>query len=157
MRSAGASSSRTLRRIDIPEFAGKYSEWKAFYHIFVSLVHENPKMTKLEKMARLKAPLKGQAEALIKNIGVEASKYPIAWTKLIARYENPRLIMASHLNRILNMEQLKEKSAAGLLAIVKTTTEALEVLKSLGALTEHWNIIVAYIMRRIIDADTKEA
>ncbi|XP_015119500.1 uncharacterized protein LOC107042816 [Diachasma alloeum] len=154
--SSGTSSSSTLRRIDIPEFSGKYTEWKAFYDIFLSLVHENPKMAEVEKMLRLKGALKGQAEALIKNIGVEAANYSIAWRKFIARYENSRLIMASHLNRILNMEQLKEKSTAGLLAIVNNTTEALEALKSLGAPTEHWDIIVTHIMRRIIDADTRK-
>ncbi|XP_015125935.1 uncharacterized protein LOC107047654, partial [Diachasma alloeum] len=144
-----------LEKIKLPDFDGKYGNWKSFHDIYASLVHNQP-FSDIDKMVRLKNALNGKASELISNIGPEAANYQFVWAKLVARYENPRLIMAAHLNKILNLRELKEKSATGLLFIIDTVSEALEALKNLGAPVEHWDIIVAHIVRKVIDTKTRE-
>lgn len=36
-----SSSSIKLPRLDIPKFSGDYDQWKTFYNLFMSVVHED--------------------------------------------------------------------------------------------------------------------
>lgn len=154
------NSTNSLKRIDITEdqaFSGKYSEWKPFADLFQSLIGEKKFISPIEKLVRLKSALRGPAAALISNLATTSENYEVAWKTLTERYENRRLIIAAHLNRILNIEHLNKKSAQGLTNIVDTTTKALDALKALGAPTEHWDIIITHLIRCAIDTDTREA
>uniref|UniRef100_A0A182NAH5 Integrase catalytic domain-containing protein n=2 Tax=Anopheles dirus TaxID=7168 RepID=A0A182NAH5_9DIPT len=50
-----------LPRLTLPEFSGKYDEWLPFHDMFVMTVHENERLSLVEKMLYLKGALKREA------------------------------------------------------------------------------------------------
>ncbi|XP_046625026.1 uncharacterized protein LOC124307432 [Neodiprion virginianus] len=87
---AGGSSKR-LPRIELPTFAGSYSEWEPFYDLFSSMVRENSQLLEVEKLHYLKTSVTDEPLQLIKNISLTAENFPRAWETLVSRYENKRL------------------------------------------------------------------
>ncbi|XP_015126349.1 uncharacterized protein LOC107047934 [Diachasma alloeum] len=108
-------------------------------------------------MIKLQNALKGGPYEMISNLQVSAVNFEIAWNKLKAHYDNPRLIIYTHIDRILDLKRINEKSSKGLSTLVNTVTQSLDALKPLGAPIEHWDIIVSRVIRRIIYLDTKKA
>jgi Protein of unknown function (DUF1759). len=73
----------------------------------------------------------GEAEHLVSNLPMTASIYTIAWKLLVERYENKRLIAASHIRQALGLKQLHKESAnefAELVNTVSNNVNALQVL-----------------------------
>ncbi|XP_046480981.1 uncharacterized protein [Neodiprion pinetum] len=100
------TSQGSLPRIPLPTFSDKYSEWKSFSDLFLSLVGNREDISKVEKLVRLKTALKDEAASLLSNVSVAEDNYAPAWRTLIERYENRRLLASSHLNRLLGLTSL---------------------------------------------------
>jgi len=54
-----------------------------------------------------------------------ASNYTIAWTLLVERYENKRLIAASHIRQLLGLKQLHKESASEFAELVNTISKSM--------------------------------
>ncbi|XP_068989249.1 uncharacterized protein [Neodiprion pinetum] len=81
---AGGSSKR-LPRIELPTFAGSYSESKPFHDLFSSMVRENSQLSEVEKLHYLKSSVTDEPLQLIKNISLTAENFPRAWETLVSR------------------------------------------------------------------------
>ena len=77
----------------------------------ISLLYENESLPAIQKFHYLKSSLSGEAERLISNLPMTASNYTSAWKLLVERYENKRLIAASHIRQLLGSKQLHKESA----------------------------------------------
>ncbi|XP_063993929.1 uncharacterized protein LOC135171374 [Diachasmimorpha longicaudata] len=152
----GSTDFNSLTRITIPTFDGKYHDWRAFDDLFTNLVINPPRISNAEKLTRLKAALRGEAASLISNIAISNDNFATAWEALRNRYENKRVLVASHLNRILALTPVKVKTAKAIQTVIYTTKEAMHAPKTLGAPTEHWDIIISHLIRRLLDPDTRE-
>jgi hypothetical protein len=64
--------------------------------------------------------LSGEAERLVSNLTMTANNYTIAWKLLVERYENKRLIAASHFRQLLGINQLHKESAGEFAELVNT-------------------------------------
>lgn len=153
---ASGSAHSSLPRIPLPEFTGEYADWKTFSDLFYNLIGKRQDLSAVEKLVRLKGALKGEAASLLSNVAVAEENYEPAWRSLTERYDNRRLLVASHLNRLLKLAPVANKSAKGLLTLVSTTKEVLDALKALGLPVEHWDCVVVHILSRLIDSTTKE-
>ncbi|XP_063975803.1 uncharacterized protein LOC135161809 [Diachasmimorpha longicaudata] len=152
----GSTEFNSLTRITIPTFDGKYHDWRAFDDLFTNLVINPPRISNAEKLTRLKAALRGEAASLISNIVISNDNFATAWEALRNRCENKRVLVASHLNRILALTPVKVKTAKAIQTVIYTTKEAMHALKTLGAPTEHWDTIISHLIRRLLDPDTRE-
>ncbi|XP_063989936.1 uncharacterized protein LOC135169130 [Diachasmimorpha longicaudata] len=146
-----------LTKLDIKVFDGKFEEWKTFEDVFTSIVKSRAKVGAVQKMSRLQNALKGEPYNMISNLQVSAENFEIAWKKLKSHYDNPRLIISAHIDHILDLKPINEKSAKGLSNLVHQVNQALDALQTLGAPVEHWDMIVSRVIRRVIDLDTKKA
>uniref|UniRef100_A0A6V7L3P5 Uncharacterized protein n=1 Tax=Bracon brevicornis TaxID=1563983 RepID=A0A6V7L3P5_9HYME len=140
------------------EFSGRYADWKEISDIFQSLVGSKTDIAPVIKMARRKEKANEPAASLLATLNVTGENYERAWAKLEARYENPRLIAASHFNKLLNMDILTSKSGKGLMAITQAVTETVDSLRSLDASdSQIWEMFAAHILRRSMDQESRGA
>ena len=88
--SSGSSLTTKLPRLEIKPFDGNILEWTTFKDCFVSAIHNNSSLSKVEKFNYLRTYLKGEAERLTSAFSLSDANYDIAWKQLQDRYEHPR-------------------------------------------------------------------
>lgn len=114
-------------------------------------------MSNVEKMHYLKTCVTDEAARLVSNLTVSGDNFTIAWTILVARYENKRFLITSQLDKIFNFKLLKTKSAKGLRTLLTTISEAIAALRALGCEVQRWDPLLLYQLVRLLDLDTCEA
>ena len=110
--SSNLHNSLKLPAIKLPTFSGHYDRWISFSDMFKVMIHENDSLPEIQKFHYLKSSLSGEAERLVSNLPMTANNYTIAWKLLVERYENKRLIAASHIRQLLGLKQLYKESAS---------------------------------------------
>jgi len=78
---------KSLPKINLPTFHGRYQDWAPFCDLFQSLIGSNDDLTPVEKLHHLKTSVCGQAAKLISSLATTDENYERAWSKLKARYE----------------------------------------------------------------------
>lgn len=76
-----------LPTINILKFSGDYGSWIAFRDTYISLIHENPNISNIQKFRYLRASLEGSAAQIICALEFSASNYCLAWNALCEPYE----------------------------------------------------------------------
>lgn len=152
----GASHHRpSLPGISIPKFSGKFSEWRHFRDLFVSLVGENQSVSAVEKMHYLCASLEGDAASLIANLKISADSFASAWDTLTTRYENKGLLKTAHLSKLRSLSRMEQRTANGLNNILTTVSECVNALKALGCSADHWDDLLVYDIVQLLDVKTQ--
>ncbi|CAK1604027.1 unnamed protein product [Parnassius mnemosyne] len=106
-----------LPPIAISQFSGNYNQWMSFRALFLSLIHCDDRLSKIE------------AEQLLKNYSLTVANYDDAWIKLNERYENKLVILNNILSRFLTPKKLTTESAKGVKDSLDTTSQCLTSLK----------------------------
>lgn len=96
---SNGSFSRALPKITFPRFSGTYIEWPSFRDLFHSLVGSSTSLSAVEKLHYLKTHLADEAARLLSNFSVTGENFERAWSVLVARYDNKRLLATAHLDR----------------------------------------------------------
>jgi hypothetical protein len=65
-----------------------------------------------------------------------ANSYTVAWKLLVERYENKRLIAASHIRQLLELKQLYKESASEFADLVNTISNNVSALRALNIQAE---------------------
>jgi len=99
-----------LPKIQLPKFDGDILRWITFRDTYISLVHDNVTLTNIEKFHYLVSSVRGSASAVVRSIALSDSNYILAWNALNERFDNPRLIMNSHMDRLFNFSPLRSSS-----------------------------------------------
>ena len=79
---------KTTPKIVIPDFNGNYHQWLTFKDLYLESVHNNPLLSKAQKMQHLKTKLKGEAEKIVQHLGISAENYTSCWELITHRYDN---------------------------------------------------------------------
>lgn len=157
---SSASSSKLsqikLPKITIPMFSGEYTEWMSFRDLFVSLIHQNKDIDKVQKLHYLKGHLKGEAEQLLRHIPITNDSYDQCWTLLESRYNNKQYLINRILNRFFAQKNVVAESASAIKELLDVTSETLNALISLGIDTSSWDVIIIYIVSQRLDPDTRK-
>jgi len=96
----------------------------------------------------------GGAADCIKNIETTSDNYEIAWTNLITRYNNKKLLVQTHIKAICDLPTIKNKSSTSLLQFTNVLQNHLSVLKALGQRPDEWGPLLLHIISTKLDADT---
>jgi hypothetical protein len=142
--------------INLPKFNGHYTEWTAFYDSFKSIIHENRNITAIEKFHYLRGCLLDDARRTIDALPVAARSYETAWTLLVDRYQNKRLITEQHMHELFNLQAVSNKSANSLRSLLDGVNTHLAALRSLAISTESWDPVLIYLVSSKIDFATKK-
>ncbi|KMQ82670.1 hypothetical protein RF55_22190 [Lasius niger] len=130
---AGASQPRrTLPRIQLPTFSGKYEEWPAFRDLFRSLITTDASVSGVERLHYLRTSVKGEAEQLIRNLPTTGDNFDRAWSMLADHYENKRLLVRSCFSAFTSTPRMKNESAADLKRIFHGMLSTVGTLESIG-------------------------
>lgn len=147
-----------LSRIDIklptlklPVFAGEYEEWMLFKDTFLSLIHENSKLTDVQKFQYLRSVLKDEALQVVSGLNTSASNYQIAWELLKQNYENKKLIINTHVAKLLEFPSVTKDKHVALRQFAMHIRTHMKALQVLGEPVDNWNTIIIYLARHKLD------
>lgn len=143
-----------LPRLDIPEFHGKYEEWQTFYDLFVALVHDNPSLSKVQKLRYLKSKVLGEAGNILKNLATTNDNYEDAWKQLVRRYNNKRYNSNLILKRLFSQKNITNASAYAIKQLLDVTSSCLQSLENLGIKTDSWDTIIIYLVVTKLDSES---
>lgn len=142
--------------INLPEFGGAYKEWLPFYDAFNNLIHENKSLDECQKFHYLKSCLKGEAYRAIDSLTISNANYLSAWTILQKRYKNTRLIVQSHVQAILNCNEMNKCNAENLRKLIDDVITNLEALRVLQIPVDSWDAILVTLIMSKLDYNTRK-
>lgn len=143
-----------LPKISVPKFDGDYSKWKHFSELFQEMIGTKA-ISGTQKMIYLKQNMLGDAAKLVQHMQLTELNYEIAWRTLENRYNNPRLIVSSLIERILNIENQKVESAEVVKRMHDTIAENVNALERNGIIVDNFSsIVIHHIMLKKLDHKT---
>ncbi|KAK2577930.1 hypothetical protein KPH14_000955 [Odynerus spinipes] len=144
-QSVTSTTSMQLPRISLPTFSGSYMEWESFRDFFLSVVHQNPTLTDVQRLYYLRICLKGEALARIADVPLTDKEYAGTWASLRDRYENKRVLINNHVEYLASLPAIKRDSATNLRSLCDNTTRVLRSLETLGRKEHLGNDICVYL------------
>lgn len=99
---ASAPKQIQIAKIDLPMFSEDQLQWEGFRDLFGLLVGEVLDLASVQKLQYLKSSLTGEAVSAIANIELNDKGYEVAWAELVLRYDNQRILFASHMRALIN-------------------------------------------------------
>ncbi|KAI4473002.1 hypothetical protein M0804_015528 [Polistes exclamans] len=145
-----------LPNISLLKFSGAFSEWRPFEELFSSMVKDNPDLSQVEKMHYLRTSLEGEAAKVVANLKLSADSFAIAWNRLSARFDNKRLLILAHLDRLMALPRIKERSSGSLNKIINLVTSSLSALETLGCPVDQWDHILVNQVGLALDDRIRE-
>jgi len=94
--------------------------------------------------------VKDEALQVISSLNTTIENYEIAWDLLKSYYENKKLIINSHLTRLLEVPQITKDKPKTLKQFIHIRTH-LRALEILGQPVNQWDFIVIYLARNRLD------
>ena len=130
-------SFQSLRKIDLPKFSGKFSDWENFRDVFRSIIHCREDLSPIMKLHYLRIHLTGEAFEKIKSHSITNDNYGRVWASLVDYYENQRRIVGSHIAEIFSVKSMKSDTSS---EIERIAREIFNPIASLTLLIEllHW-------------------
>ncbi len=141
-----------LPKLTLPVFEGDLRQWPTFFDLFQNLIHNKAGLSDIEKFQYLLSFIKGEPLNLIKAIPITEANYKIAYTTLVSRYQNKRLLATTYLTEILNFP--KVSNGFNLRNIFDSFMENLDALSLLGFPVVHWDFILLNLLLKKLDVDT---
>ncbi|XP_073960534.1 uncharacterized protein [Choristoneura fumiferana] len=99
--------------------------------------------------------LTDSAALIIRSLDFSADNYEVAWSLLCDRYNNNRLLINNHIQAIFNIEPVIKESARALRNIIDIVNKNLRALATLKLPTDHWDVLVIYMVSNKLDPLTR--
>ncbi|XP_050305592.1 uncharacterized protein LOC126742831 [Anthonomus grandis grandis] len=148
--SSSNQSHVTLPKLEIPSFSGNITQFATFKDMFNALIHNNSTLRNIEKFNYLLNFLRGQPLTLIQKLPMTDVNYTTAYEMLVKRYENPRLVAATHWAAIENTTKLTTENPAELRQLLDTFSDNLAALGNLNFPVALWDfILVQMLLKRL--------
>uniref|UniRef100_A0A2S2PC01 Integrase catalytic domain-containing protein n=1 Tax=Schizaphis graminum TaxID=13262 RepID=A0A2S2PC01_SCHGA len=128
--STSIPSSR-LPEIPLPIYDGDFHKWPTFRDQFRANI-DSRSIPKADKMYYLVGCLRGVASDAIRGIPMSEDNYDLAWSTLEHRFNRPRLVAMSLIDKLFQLPVSTHESLTGLNTFVSKFSEGLSLLKSLN-------------------------
>ncbi|GBM60350.1 hypothetical protein AVEN_79946-2 [Araneus ventricosus] len=99
-----------LPKLTIEKFMGNPQEWTEFWNSFETTIHENNVLSKVEKFSYLKMYLSGKALNVVSGFELSSENYDNCIKILKDRFGRKDVIGSSYMNKIINIEPVKNSS-----------------------------------------------
>ncbi|GBM18627.1 hypothetical protein AVEN_263859-1 [Araneus ventricosus] len=99
-----------LPKLTIEKFTGNPQEWTEFWNSFETTIHENNVLSKVEKFSYLKMYLSGKALNVVSGFELSNENYDNCIKILKDRFGRKDVIVSSYMNKIINIEPVKNSS-----------------------------------------------
>ena len=97
------SVSVKLPKITLNNFSGDPLEWKSFWDGFRSAIHDNPNLSKVDKMNYLVGFLKGDAAKAVYGFTLTNSNYDIVTKLLEERFGQTQVLVNAYMDAFLKI------------------------------------------------------
>ncbi|KAG1663588.1 THAP domain-containing protein 1 [Nymphon striatum] len=97
------NTSVRLPKLEIPIFDGSILKWKEFWDIFAVTIHQNSRLSDIEKFTYLKSKLTGNVNEVIAGLSLTGANYSAAVTLLCERYGDNNKIIKAHYSQLLDI------------------------------------------------------
>ncbi|KMQ85623.1 hypothetical protein RF55_15705 [Lasius niger] len=144
-----------LPKINLPKFAGDQLAWEGFRDLFLSLVHDVPNIPGVQKLQYLKSCLSGETADLVANVTLSDAAYQGAWKDLIARYDNPRVLLFAHMRNLLACPATTKASPSELKRLLGVMTLSIRAFAALKRPVDYWDDWFVHLLVRKLDASTR--
>ncbi|XP_063636142.1 uncharacterized protein LOC134806751 [Cydia splendana] len=144
----------TLPKLEIPQFFGNYTQWPTFKELYNVAIHNNPALSKAQKMQHLKGKLKGEAEKLVQHLQITAENYDVCWELLTHRYNNKQVLFTKQFQTFMRQPNLQKQSSADLKRLYDTSMETIHAIYNLGVDTASCDPVLVHILCEKLDTDT---
>ncbi|GBP40847.1 hypothetical protein EVAR_88908_1 [Eumeta japonica] len=125
-----SSNSAKLPPLDIPVFDGRnIGDFKPFMDMFVAVIHNDLKLSSVQKLFYLKKYIKAEPLQLIDNLPLINESYSAALDLLKKRYDNPSLLINNHISILLDMPMIHRGTAQQLRDLVAQLRQQMTALK----------------------------
>lgn len=139
-----------LPLVTLPQFSGEFTQWVSFRDLFNSLVGSNGDISNVMKMHYLKTSVTGDAALLISHLPITEDAFTIAWKLVCSRFDNPRLLISTQINRLLDSSPMAGHTGTQLNQLLYTTAEALNSLRALDVPMDSCDpFIVAILCKKL--------
>ncbi|XP_066153054.1 uncharacterized protein [Euwallacea fornicatus] len=139
--------------ISLPTFSDDFRDWLEFRDLYLSLIHNNDKLSRIQKFHYLRASLRDAASRFLGILELSEDNYDIAWTTLSERYNNKQVDI--HLKTPVEMEPMHRESAPKLRSLIDSVSKSLIALSALGQKPEQWGVLVAHLIITKLDPVTE--
>ena len=130
-----------LPKISLPRFCGNHMKWTAFWDSFNSAVHENDRLSEIDKFNYLRSLLKGSAYDAIAGLALLAANYGEAVAILKKRFGNRQMIISKHMESLLAVTAVTSDQHLRELRRLYDQSEAnIRSLKVLGVEPSHMGL-----------------
>jgi hypothetical protein len=146
-----------LPDISLPHFSGTYSEWPNFRDMFESMILREGRLPRVQKLHYLRNCLSGEPAQIVSSFELRDSSFDPAWKALSSRYENKRLVIQSHLDRLLNMAPITQRTSEALNRVATVSTDAKRNLEALEVGERLGDMLLVHLTVRTFDRITREA
>lgn len=102
---------------------------------YVSLIHSNASLSRVQKFHFLKAFLEGDAARFVTNISISDSNYDGVWKILKDEYDCPRMLIETHIHAFASFPIMNSESAIELKRLRDTVNASLSALRNLNRAT----------------------
>lgn len=149
-----------LKPPELPVFMGSYEKWPGWKQMFLSLVHENSRFTKILKFHYLKSSVSDKAKELIKHVQFSEENYAVAFNILSERYENKKRLESQLVKNLLNMDDIcpkgnvKTLTSKQLESIYNRINQTLQSLAAANISTCCWDPIISHVVISKFDVST---
>lgn len=141
-----------LPSLEIPTFEGKeISTYKPFIEMFKAVVHNDTRITSVQKLCFLRKYLKGEPLQIIDSLPVIGKSYNDALELLNNRYDNPALIVNSHVTSLLDLPSIQRSTAQQIRDLVAKVRQHVTALSNLDQPVQQWDAILSCVILRKID------
>lgn len=112
-------------------FSGNKLKWTEFWDSFECAIHNNKKLSNIEKFNYLKSKVIGEARSAISGLTLSNENYIIAVDILRDRFGNSQEVIDLHYNKMITLQPAfnRTSSLRSLLDTMETHIRSLEILK----------------------------
>lgn len=120
------------------------------------MIHDNTKLTEIEKFHYLKSCLSDEVARTIESLSINERNYKITFENLEKRYNNKRLIVQEHVYFILNITPITKAFHTNLQKLLDDLKVNIQALKTLTIPIDQWDAIIVPIITSKLDFVTKK-
>lgn len=143
-----------LPQIKLNKFSGNPVEWTSFYELFKSLIHDNSKLSKIEKFQYLVSALSDEPLRLVKHLPLVSTNYDIALDALQHRYDSKRLLISTYWGNLVNSPRATAHSVNALRSLLNTYSENIAALANYKV--DLWDFTLFNWLIQKVDSNTQE-
>ncbi|XP_016657556.1 uncharacterized protein LOC107882922 [Acyrthosiphon pisum] len=126
----------------------------SFFDIFRAIVHEGNEYSDAQKFYYLRSCLQGQALDLVRSIPINDGNYSVVVERLKQRYDNPSLVIQSHIRSLLECPRIEEPSASALQELYSHVSTHVAALRALDQPIEQWDVWLITIVTGRLNRST---